>query len=108
MVLEKELKVLHLDLQEAGVCLTGRGLCIHEASKHVSTVTYFFQQDQTYSNNSIPPNSATLHGQTFKDMGTIPIQTITHTMNDFLPLVLSMSLSFPLEASGESTHSAQS
>ena len=105
MVLEKELKVLHVDLQATGVCLTRLGLSIHETSKNVSTVTYFFQQGHTYSNNSMPPNSATPYGQDFKHMGTI--QTITHTIKDFLPLILSVSLSFPLEPSGESTHSAQ-
>jgi hypothetical protein len=50
MVLEKELKVLYLHQQAVRRdCPTGRGLSIYETSKPASTVTQFFQQDHTYS-----------------------------------------------------------
>ena len=45
--------------------------CAYENSKPASTVTHFFQQSHTYSNNATPPNSATPTGQAFKDMNLL-------------------------------------
>ena len=54
MVLEKELRVTHLDLQATE---SDCGVSIYETSKSTSTVTQFLQQGYTYSNKAIPPNS---------------------------------------------------
>jgi hypothetical protein len=49
MVLEKELRVLHLDLKTAR----------RRLSKPTPTMTHLLQQGHSYSNKAIPPNSAT-------------------------------------------------
>ena len=54
MVLEKELRVLHLDLKTTRKRL----------SKLVYTVTHFLQQEEighAYFNKATPPNTAILH-----------------------------------------------
>jgi hypothetical protein len=61
-VLEKELRVLHLDLQGAGSnCATGQGLSIWDLKAH-PLVTCFLQQGHTYSNKATPSNTATSYG----------------------------------------------
>lgn len=81
MVLEKELRVLHLDLQAAGERLcTGCSLSTCETLKSAPTVTHFLYQGHIYSNKATPPKSATSYGlsiQTLDSMGDIPIQTTT-------------------------------
>lgn len=49
VVLEKELRVLRLDLkqQKKPVCYTGHSLSIYKISKPPSTVTCFLQQGHT-------------------------------------------------------------
>ena len=78
MVLEKELRVLHIDPKEA------EGGCVshwHRRPQSLPpTVTHFLQQGHTYSNNATPPNSAPPYGrsiETHKSMEAIPIQTTT-------------------------------
>ena len=44
---------------------TGHGVSIYETSKPAFTVTYFLQQDHTYSNKATLPNSATPFGGHF-------------------------------------------
>ena len=51
MVLEKELRFLHINPKA-----TGSGLSIYETSKPSSTVTHFLQQGHTYSNKATIPN----------------------------------------------------
>jgi hypothetical protein len=51
MMLEKEVRVLHLDRQAVGRELA-------ETSKPTFTVTYFPQQGHPYFNKTTPPNSA--------------------------------------------------
>jgi hypothetical protein len=65
MVLEKELRVLHLDPKAAGGdCVTHWAEPEHIRDlKSVAPVTHFFQQGHTYSNKATPPNSATLYEQ---------------------------------------------
>ena len=59
-VLEKELRVLHLNLKATGHELRHwHGLSIYETSKPTPTVTHFLQQGHTYLNEVTPPNSAT-------------------------------------------------
>jgi hypothetical protein len=70
LVLEKELRVLHLDPKaarertvfhrqlEEGFFHTGQNLSI-DASKPTPTVTHILQQGHTYSNIATPPNSGT-------------------------------------------------
>ena len=58
MVLEKELRILHLDLKAA------RKKTVFQASRRgvsnpTPTMTHFLQQGHTYSNEATPPNSAT-------------------------------------------------
>ena len=63
-VLEKELRVLHLDPQaaERRLCATPGTAWVYETSKSTPTVTYFLQQGNTYFNKAIPPNSAMPYG----------------------------------------------
>ena len=56
MVLEKELKVLHLDPQKGTVCHTWHSLSIGDLQAH-PTVIHFPQPGHTHSNKAIPPNS---------------------------------------------------
>ena len=51
MMLEKALRVLHLDPQAAGECPMECGLSIYDTSKPTSTVTHF--------DKATPPNSVT-------------------------------------------------
>jgi hypothetical protein len=47
-VMEKELRILHLDLKAAeGDCVPEHGWSIHKTSKPASTVTHFLQQGYT-------------------------------------------------------------
>ena len=74
MVLEKMLKVLHLDLQ-ATEDSTGHDLSIYVTSKPTPTVAHFLQQSHTYSNKVTPPNNAIPYGsiiQMHESMGAIP------------------------------------
>ena len=67
MVLEKELRVLRLDLKQQEVnCVTGCGLSIYETLKPASTVTPFLQQGHTYSNKVAP--CVTPYDQALKHM----------------------------------------
>ena len=71
MVLEKELRVLHLDLKAARTRLSSAG-SLEEALPS--------PQRHTSSNKAIPPNSATPYGpsiQTHESMGAVSIQTTT-------------------------------
>jgi hypothetical protein len=63
MVLEKELRVLHLDQQAAmRVYISHWAELEPRPPSLLHTVTYFFLQGHTYSNKATPPNSATPHG----------------------------------------------
>ena len=56
-VLEKELKILHLDPQAAGrECNTGQAWA-SETSEPTHLVTQFLQQSHTYSNKATPPTT---------------------------------------------------
>ena len=81
MVLEKELRVLHLDPMTAeGNCHSRASLSIYETSKSTSTVTHFLKQGHTHSNKATSPSSATLYGpsiQTHESMGAIPTRATT-------------------------------
>jgi hypothetical protein len=63
MVVEMELRVLHLDPQaeKETVCHTGHSLRIGDLKAH-PTVTHFFQQSHSFSHNAIPANFATPYG----------------------------------------------
>ena len=85
MVPEKP-RVLYLDPQAAGDCVTGHNLSIYETSKPIPRVKYFLQQGHTYSNKAIPCNSATSympHNQTHESREAEPLQTTT---TSFYPL----------------------
>ena len=77
MVLEKQLRILHLDPQAAGDCVPHWAWFEHkETSKPALTVTYFLKQGHTWSKKAIPPNIATFYGpsiQTHESVGAIPI-----------------------------------
>ena len=78
MVLEKELRDLHLDGQaaERGLCHTGHSLSTGDLKAH-PTMTHFLQ-GHIDSNKDIPPNSATPCEPsivTHKSMWTSPIHT---------------------------------
>ena len=62
MVLEMELRVLHLAGNRKWSETLGRILSIYEASKPTSTMTHFLQQNHTYSNMVTPPSSANPFG----------------------------------------------
>ena len=62
MVLEKELRVLHLDTKATKSDLTGHGLSIYETLKPAFSVRCFLQQlqqDHTSSNKATATNRAT-------------------------------------------------
>ena len=62
MVLEKELRVLYLNLQES-LCATLGIAGVWETSKTTPpTVTYFLQRGHTYSNQATPPSNVTSYG----------------------------------------------
>ena len=76
--LEKELRVLHLDLQAAeGDCVLHLGVSSeNEISKPASTMTlpprsYLLQQGHTYSNKALPPNKPLPIHQAFKHMSSL-------------------------------------
>jgi hypothetical protein len=104
MVLEKELRVLHLDPMEdrRGLSSAGRmeGLFLPGQSLSTGkdiqgpppTVTHFLQQDHTYSNKAIPSNSANSYGPRTQTNELIWEQTysnhyIIHVLNISLTLV---------------------
>lgn len=81
IVLEKELRVLHLHLKAgAGDCVdTGHSLNI-KTSQPTFPLTHFLQHGHTYSNKAPPPNSATPYTtsiQAYEPMVVIPIQITT-------------------------------
>jgi hypothetical protein len=63
MMLEKELRALHLDLKAARRrSLLHLPKFEHRPSKPTPTVTHFLQQGHTYFNKTRPPNDTTSHG----------------------------------------------
>lgn len=63
MVLDKFLRVLHLDLKETRSCMSHWEWLEHyEASKPAFKVTHFLWQCHTYSNKAIPPKNITPFG----------------------------------------------
>ena len=77
MVLEKELRVLHLDLQTSyGDCVPHWAELEHKTLKPTSTVTHFFQLGQTLFNKFTTSNIATFYGlsiQIHDSVRAIPI-----------------------------------
>ena len=66
MVLEKELRVLHLGVQGAEDTATPGLAWAYETTKTTSIVTHFLQQGHTYSNKAKPPNNAIPNGASIK------------------------------------------
>jgi hypothetical protein len=81
-VLEKGVRVLHLDPKAADIdCCIRYSMSMYE----ISTVTHF-QQDRTSSNKIMPPNKApwAKHANTGV-YGTTTLQTITESKANKLP-----------------------
>ena len=81
MVLEQDLRVLHLDPQaDRRLTLPHLVGLEHRTSKPTPIVMHFLQQGHTYSSKATPPNSVTSCGssiQTCESVSAKSIQTTT-------------------------------
>jgi hypothetical protein len=99
MMLEKELRVLHLDLQAAEGDWDTLATIEFMRSQSRPPVTHFPQQGHTYSNKTTHENSASRYGPSTHSHECIranPIQTNTDLMGD-KDLMMNVTLYCPHE-----------